>query len=241
MGPKGNIKVGCCGFVVSQQKYFHLFRLVEIQSTFYQIPQLTTGERWRTSAPQDFEFTLKAWQLITHEPTSPTYRRLREKIEPGNSERYGRFQTTGEVLSAWHRTAAFARTLGASIIVFQCPARFGPREESVANMRDFFNRIDREGFRFVWEPRGPWPEALVRQVCEDLQLVHCVDPFKNRPLFGDFLYYRLHGRTGFAYRYTDRDLEELLGWVGDKPAYVLFNNNWMKEDALRFMELLKSP
>jgi len=56
--------------------------VVEVQQTFYQIPRIATGKRWREEAPPDFEFTMKAWQLITHEPSSPTYRRLRTVI-PG--------------------------------------------------------------------------------------------------------------------------------------------------------------
>ena len=110
MREKTEIKVGCCGFVISQQKYFRLFRLIEIQSTFYQMPELKTAEKWRSLAPAGFEFTMKAWQLITHEPSSPTYRRLREKISPQKFERYGRFRPTEQVLEAWQRTALFART-----------------------------------------------------------------------------------------------------------------------------------
>jgi uncharacterized protein YecE (DUF72 family) len=237
MQGKAEIKVGCCGFVVSQQKYFQLFRLIEIQNTFYQLPQVKTAEKWRTSAPQGFEFSLKAWQLITHEPMSPTYRRLREKILPQKSDHYGRFRATEEVVEAWQRTATFARTLGASIVVFQCPASFRPTKENVANMKAFFSQVDREGFRFAWEPRGAWPEELIRQLCNELQLIHCVDPFKNKAQFGDLQYFRLHGITGYAYRYTDADLKRLKTWVEEKPSYLLFNNNWMKEDALRFMEL----
>lgn len=237
MREKAEIKVGCCGFVISQQKYFRLFRLIEIQSTFYQLPELKTAEKWRESSPAGFEFTMKAWQLITHEPSSPTYRRLREKISPQKFERYGRFRPTEEVLEAWQRTALFARTLGATLVLFQCPASFRPTEENVANMRDFFGQIPREGLQFAWEPRGKWPKELIRQLCEELELIHCVDPFKDKPLFGNFQYFRLHGITGYKYHYTDEDLEQLKKWVAKRPSYLLFNNNWMKEDALRFMEL----
>jgi len=93
MDTKADIEVGCCGFVVSQKKYFQLFKLIEIQKTFYQLPQLKTAEKWRKLAPQGFEFTMKAWQLITHEPRSPTYRRLREKIELAKFGHYIRFQS----------------------------------------------------------------------------------------------------------------------------------------------------
>jgi uncharacterized protein YecE (DUF72 family) len=236
MRGKAQIKVGCCGFVVSQPEYFRLLKLIEIQTTFYQMPKLKTAEKWRESAPEGFEFTMKAWQLITHKPTSPTYRRLRDKIDPTKSNNYGRFRMTPEVMAAWGRTAMFAGALGVSIVVFQCPASFGPSEQHVSNMREFFSRIDRHGLRFAWEPRGLWPETLVRDLCEELNLTHCVDPFKNKWMSGDSRYFRLHGITGFAYQYTDSDLEQLDGWAQEKPTYLLFNNNWMKDDALRMME-----
>jgi uncharacterized protein YecE (DUF72 family) len=52
-------------------------------------------------------------------------------------------------------------------------------------------------------------------------------------------YFRLHGITGHRYRYTEGDLKHLREWVERKPTYVLFNNDSMKEDALRFLEMTK--
>ncbi|MGD2125636.1 MAG: DUF72 domain-containing protein [Desulfobacteraceae bacterium] len=233
------IKVGCCGFAASQQEYFKLFKLIEIQNTFYQLPRLQTAEKWRSIAPQGFEFAMKAWQLITHEPSSPTYRRLRGKIDPRRFDRYGRFRATPEILEAWKKTAMFAQTLGATVIVFQCPASLKPTAQNADNMRKFFNSVDRRGFQFAWEPRGKWPDDLVLQLCKELELVHCVDPFKNRPLHGNFQYFRLHGVTGYDYLYTDAELGRLREWAGQKSTYILFNNNYMKGDALRFIDLVQ--
>ncbi|GFO96643.1 hypothetical protein ig2599ANME_0832 [groundwater metagenome] len=67
--------VGCCGFPTSLEKYFQTLRLVEVQKTFYKPPMLSTATKWRESAPKNFEFTVKAWQLITHLPESPTYKK----------------------------------------------------------------------------------------------------------------------------------------------------------------------
>jgi len=238
LGAPGEIKVGCCGFAVAQKEYFHIFRLIEIQHTFYKLPRLETAEKWRQAAPEGFEFTMKAWQLITHEPASPTYRRLGQKIKLEKVDRYGRFRLTAEVTEAWNRTALFARALGSSVIIFQCPASFRPTDENVANMRDFFKRINREGLRIVWEPRGAWPPGVVSRLGEDLDLIHGVDPFKNKPLYGDMQYFRLHGIHGYADSYGDADLQKLATWAKSKPTYVLFNNRWMKDDALRFINLL---
>ncbi len=101
MKAEAETKIGCCGFAISQEDYFRLFRLIEIQQTFYHLPQLETAEKWRRAAPEGFEFALKAWQLITHEPTSPTYRRLRKKIGPTETAYYGHFRPTVEVFEAW--------------------------------------------------------------------------------------------------------------------------------------------
>jgi uncharacterized protein YecE (DUF72 family) len=236
---KHEIKVGCCGFAAAQKKCFELFKVIEIQQTFYQLPEIKTAEKWRDAAPPGFEFTMKAWQLITHVPSSPTYRRLRERIDPGKADRYGGFRTTKEVMEAWGRTAAFAKTLGASIIVFQCPASFRPLEQNVKNIRTFFNKMDRAGFAFAWEPRGAWPDDLIKKLCEELDLIHCVDPFKNEPLLGSMDYFRLHGAADYVYTYTDKELEVLRKKISEKLTYVMFNNNTMKEDAIRFMTLLQ--
>ena len=60
------IKVGCAGFPTSMERYFGNFRLVELNSTFYQYPREKTVEGWREKAQKDFEFTVKAHQDISH-------------------------------------------------------------------------------------------------------------------------------------------------------------------------------
>jgi uncharacterized protein YecE (DUF72 family) len=104
-------------------------------------------------------------------------------------------------------------------------------------MRAFFRQVERAGLRFVWEPRGAWPKALVAELCSELGLIHCVDPFQNEPAAGDVAYFRLHGLGGCSYRYTDADLEKLARLTPREPAYVLFNNKSMREDAERFLRL----
>lgn len=81
-------------------------------------PKPETALGWRAKAPPDFEFTLKAWQLITHEASSPTYRRLTEKLSPAQLRRCGSFKPTDEVFRAWERTDEIARALRSRIIAF---------------------------------------------------------------------------------------------------------------------------
>lgn len=234
-----DVKVGCCGFAKARAKYFEHLALVEIQQTFYKPPRLETARRWRTEAPPSFEFALKAWQLITHEPSSPTYRKA--KIEVKEPNRYGAFRPSEEVFAAWERTREIAEALEAKIVVFQCPASFRPTEEHKANVRAFFRSIGRGELTLAWEPRGPWGDDEVKGLCAELGLIHCVDPFQRQPVHGNLAYFRLHGRGGYRYRYNDEDLVTLLEW--SRPygeTYCLFNNINMFEDAMRFREMIRN-
>jgi uncharacterized protein YecE (DUF72 family) len=241
------LKIGCCGFPVGKRKYYERFKLAEIQQTFYQPPKFETAQKWRESAPDRFEFTLKAWQLITHEPASPTYRRLKQRMTPKQKKECGFFKPTDEVFKAWEETERIASALKSRFIVFQCPPSFKPTRTNKANLKKFFKSIKRKRYRFVWEPRGSWEEKDIEPLCKELDLIHCVDPFRNKTVYGSIRYFRLHGMGGYRYRYKGWDLKRLRDFceeesrrVKRRPIYVLFNNTYMMEDASRFEWIVKN-
>lgn len=234
------IKIGCCGFPVKRGIYYQIFPVVEVQQTFYQLPQLKTGVRWGEEAPSNFEFTMKAWQLITHEPSSPTYRRLRLKIPDKKKKAYGFFKGTEEVEEAWEKTKEFALELGVEKIVFQSPASFYSSDKHIKNLKQFFKKIDRRSFILIWEPRGGWEREEVERICEDLNLIPCLHPFEGRAPKGDLLYLRLHGEKGYRYTYSEEEMKKMINTGrAYSQAYLMFNNVTMYEDALRLKELLK--
>ncbi|MDB6123988.1 MAG: hypothetical protein JWQ71_2981 [Pedosphaera sp.] len=234
-------KVGCCGFRLTKRQYAERFPVVEVQQTFYQPPKkIETLKRWRAEVPEDFEFTLKAWQLITHPYKSPTYRRLTTQLSQVELEQCGSFQPTPMVKEAWQTTRACAEALSAKLILFQCPATFSPTLQNITNMRRFFESIKRDDMTLLWEPRGRWPDSVIEPLCRELNLVHAVDPFLNRTVTPEFVYYRLHGGKDFKQIFSDTQLRELVGRLpACKPAYVMFNNINMLEDAERFQELVQ--
>lgn len=78
---RGILRIGTSGIVVPGNKqsfpleyqrssrlsyYASLFNTLEINSTFRKIPMISTFEKWSLEVPEDFEFTLKLWQEITH-------------------------------------------------------------------------------------------------------------------------------------------------------------------------------
>lgn len=244
-------KVGCCGFAAAQRKYYREFGLVELQSTFYKLPMPKTAERWRSEAPQKFEFAVKAWQAITHPPTSPTWRKSGLKISPKQADRYGLLKPTKENLDAWHRTLEVCKILKARICVIQCPPQFGYSKANVRSLTAFMRKIDREGLRIGWEPRGDWKLHTdeVGRLCKELDMIHVVDILRRDPAtVNSLLYTRLHGlgprEFNYRYEYSESDLANLrdrlqiLGRDGVKEAYVLFNNVSMLRDAKRFIDMV---
>lgn len=232
------IKIGCCGWCESQERYLRDFGVIEIQEAFYQIPRVERVRRWREKAPEGFEFTLKASQLITHHPSSPTYRRLKEELK---DRRYGSFQPSKGVFEAWERTREIAKILNVNVILFQSPPSFRPTQENKENMMEFFDKIKRREFICAWEPRGDWERKEIKDICDSLDLVHCTDPFKETPVSGGINYFRLHGKPGYnlRYDYTEKDLRELKKFCDKEENYVFFNNLSMLKDAKDFQEMMK--
>jgi uncharacterized protein YecE (DUF72 family) len=234
------VHVGLCGFTMAFADYVREFSVVEVQQTFYEPPRDATLMRWRRQAPLRFEFVLKAWQLITHEASSPTYRRLRSPLSARERRECGSFRTTPVVLAAWSRTLDCARLLRASAVLLQCPRSFRATPENADRMRQFFAEVVRpEGMRVLWEPRGPWPPELVLELCNELGLVHVVDPLIDATVTPEQTYLRLHGVTGARHEYTDAELSAVAATLpGSGMAYVMFNNLPRIGDARRFRAMI---
>ncbi len=223
------IKVGCCGFPISQTKYYEIFSLVELNSTFYKYPTSLTARKWRAKAPENFEFTVKAHQDISHK-----YRlRIEQSIDP------------------FEKIKQICHILNAKIILIQTPASFSIKE--LEKVGEFFRKINREDFILVWETRGAsWEneESLkkLKDVLGEINVTHVTDPFKLMPAFtSNLAYFRLHGlgERMYYYQYTNDELRRLYeivrGFEGlEMGAYVLFNNLSMFEDAKRFAFFLEN-
>ncbi|MFA4647469.1 DUF72 domain-containing protein [Pyrococcus kukulkanii] len=231
------IFVGTCGFCERQEKYFQDFKTVEIQQTFYRILQDKTLERWRKKAPEDFVFSIKAFQGITHPPNSPTWRR--SNVRP--SKNVGLLRPTSEVLHYWRITLHEAKLLNARFILIQLPRSFKESDESFANAEKFFSKIERD-VEIAVELRG-WSETGRKRFVREFGVIDVVDPLVAVPLHRrDVNYYRLHGRYEngriiYSHRYSDEELRKIRDKVlafHVEESFVYFNNSNMCEDAMRF-------
>src|SRR3954469_7939229 len=48
------------------QHYWQNFDTVEINNSFYMLPQTSTLEAWRDATPKNFKFAMKASRFLTH-------------------------------------------------------------------------------------------------------------------------------------------------------------------------------
>ncbi|RLG81615.1 MAG: DUF72 domain-containing protein [Thermoprotei archaeon] len=247
------LKIGCCGFPVSRKRYFSEFSVVELQNTFYDLPRIDWCKKIRSEAPEEFEFTIKAWQVITHPATSPTWRKIRGKIQ-GDKTKYGYLKPTRENLTALEKVFEVANALKTRIIVLQTPASMPYSEESIRWINEFFENavsMAPKNLVIAWEPRGIWAEqtTTLKQLLEKWNILHITDLFKRKPVHmpKGLLYTRLHGigkkEINYKYKYTVADFEK-LGKILSEPSfntgYVMFNNVYMYQDAKFLKSLLAS-
>ena len=184
------LKVGCCGYPVSMGRYQETFKVVELNSTFYKYPKPQTVKKWRETAPEDFEFTVKAHQDITH--------------------KHGmNLEQTHEPLAAMKTVC---HLLDAKVLLFQTPASFKP--EKLQEVAEFFEQFNRKNLILAWEPRGPLWETVenrekLRVVLGNLDVSHVTDPFRLMPVYtGKTAYLRLHGHGErmYYYQYSNEEL-----------------------------------
>ncbi|WFO75777.1 DUF72 domain-containing protein [Desulfurococcaceae archaeon MEX13E-LK6-19] len=245
------IWVGCCGFPVSRKKYYQHFKIVELQNTFYNLPSSEWARKFKEELPEEFIVSIKAWQVITHPSSSPTWKKMKDKPS-GEIKNYGWLKPTKENIDAWNKIVDLAKIIGAKFIVLQTPGSMPYNEESVRWVYQFFKEIISLTPREIvigWEPRGQWLTANaihdLEKILNEYNVVHIVDLFKHEPVTRNLLYTRLHGigkgEVNYRYKYTDDDLNRLANIImklGLSRNYVLFNNVYMFNDALRFKEML---
>jgi len=74
--PNGLAKSDQLGF------YAREFTTVEINSTFYRVPDERMVEGWIRKTPADFLFSIKAYQGLTHERKNPDFAQFARAMRP---------------------------------------------------------------------------------------------------------------------------------------------------------------
>ena len=214
------IRSGCGAFPVGHARYFGALDTLEAGSPGCRLPRPETAARWRDEAPRGFVFSVLCDPAVTQ----------------------NQFRRTREVTEAWERTLAVARALEAGFIVLETPPTFYAQADRLRDLYAFVRSADRAGAVLVWQPSRGWEAGVLRRVCQDLRLVHAVDPLVSDPVAGALNYFRLRGggpgrKPSRGHRYSDAELRSIVERAGIKPTYAYFLNADMWEDSQRLAKL----
>jgi len=246
-----DIRIGCSGWQYQHwrgnfypaelrpsewfQFYAARFDTVEINNSFYRLPEAETFERWREQAPRPFLYAVKASRYLTH------MKKLKDPDDP-----LDRFFTNARELG---------RRLGP--VLFQLPPRWPINLERFEAFMVALGRCTRalrsSGFsrrlRYVVEFREPsWYDDRVFTLMRRHRVALCLHDMKGsasaKVVVGPFIYVRFHGWTKYAGRYSDEHLDEWADWLAahvskGTDVYAYFNNDvggHAPHDAIRLRD-----
>jgi len=215
---------------ISQNQYLPYYadylQTVEINNTFYRLPEKDTISNWKKSVPSDFIFCPKASRFITHT------RRLRD--------------TRQAVSRFFSRVELLEEKLGP--VLFQFPPHW---KLNLERLTEFLASLPGK-YRYAFEFRDPdWFSDRVEELLRKNEAAFCIYDFQGRrsplALTARFVYVRLHGPDG-AYRgnYRDQDLEywatSFQDWASrNLEVFCFFDNDqsgYAVQNALRLKEII---
>lgn len=207
------------------QCYARHFDTVEINNSFYRLPEKETFQTWHDQAPPGFIFALKASRFLTH------MKKLRDPEEP-----------LERMLS---HTAALGEKHGP--ILYHLPPGWRVNLERLEHFLTLLPRNLRHAFEF----RDPsWQIDPVYDLLRRYDAAYCVMSAPDLPCHimttTNFAYIRMHnGGYETEGRYTDEGLEwwagHIRGLLENGDVYVYFNNDYKGfaiENARKLRELL---
>lgn len=215
--------------------YSKVYGTAEVDSSFYAFPSKGLVLGWARYTPDDFVFSVKLPQLLTHE----------KRLDLGKGVEADLVRFLGLL-----RPLIAAGKLGPVLV--QLPPSFSFQSDFV-NLKAFLE-MSPEDVKFAVEFRHPsW---LREETWSLLRGKNVANVIVDEPLLppdtvvtADFAFIRWHGRGSrpwYNYRYTDKELDVWVPKVKEvtsrvKRTYGYFNNHFKGfavENSLKMMEKL---
>ena len=203
--------------------YSKVFNFVEVNSTFYEYPDLRVVEKWRKVVPEHFVFAVRCHQDLTH----------RVALNP-----------VDDAYDVLNRMLDYCKVLNSHFLILETPSWYSLDQKNVKNARAFLSSVSLGEVFLVWEMRAPVTEAVIR-LLHDFHIVHCVDFSVQKPaLVEDVVYSRLFGKGRHnAYQFDDNELVDIdrsAVSLGAKVLAFSYHGLRMYSDAARFLAYKKT-
>jgi uncharacterized protein YecE (DUF72 family) len=200
------------------QWYAQHFDMVEVNSTFYSVPEPRMVERWCAATPNDFTFDVKLHQLFSFHSTPA-------KLLPPDLQRRaetdgrGRVKSTPDLqealLKIFLRSMSIFRNSGKlGVFLLQLSPSFSPRKHELAELKALVEKLDDYDLAIEFRNRNWTTGDQLQSTIDFLQKHHAIfvnvdapasDHFMVMPsdidevTNADLAYLRLHGRNAKAY------------------------------------------
>jgi uncharacterized protein YecE (DUF72 family) len=199
---KGNFYPGDLPAKEMLSYYSRRLPAVEINNTFYRLPQPGTMENWKAQVPARFRFSLKATQRITH------IKRLKNAVD--------------ETKYLLETAALLGERLG--VVLFQLPPNFKKDTERLKDFLDLMSANTRAAFEFRHES---WFDDETHRLLRERDCALVISDTDEKPLSeiistARWGYLRLRRTT-----YDGSDLVEWMKRVQHqkwKDAFVFFKH-----------------
>jgi uncharacterized protein YecE (DUF72 family) len=208
------------------EHYATTFDTVELNNSFYRLPEADAFAAWASRVPAGFLFAVKASRYLTH------LKRLREPREPLDR--------------LWTRAERLGRHLGP--MLYQLPPRWHLDLDRLSAFLDEVPRRRRQAIEF--RDRTWYAEAALRRI-EHSPVGLCLHDMPGsaspRQPIGRLVYVRFHGPTGryhgaYSLQHLAAWADRLVEWAdGGRRVFVYFNNDvggHAVTDAARLRELV---
>jgi len=208
----------------SLRAYSSTFDFVELNSTYYEYPDLRKATGWRSRVPSKFEFSVRCNKEIVQA--------LRQAKPTQLDETMGRM---GEV----------CRILDANILTVLVPKESGISEKKLASGLEHITSTFKAGnTRIAVELRGGASKEALRAM-EENDAIHCVDISSEQPAYeSGILYSRIFGKgQDNIYQFDDEEIQDIAAKASApkfEKSILAFHGVRMFGDAARLKSFLQT-
>ena len=237
------IRIGCSGWQyqhwrgefypaeLPQSRWFDHYALsfdtVEINNSFYRLPEAGTFSKWSDQAPRRFLYAVKASRFLTH------MKKLKDPEDP--------------IARFFDRAKHLGSHLGP--VLYQLPPRW---PLNLPRFEHFLAELPHGILHTVEFRETSWYDERIYKLLRRYKVAMCLHDMEGlaseRMVVGPFVYVRFHqGTKKYGGRYSDARLDDWAEWLFKRAAegldvFAYFNNDaggHAPRDAVRLRQRMQ--
>ena len=210
--------------VSSLEAYSRAFDFVELNSSYYRLPDASTATHWRRKVREDFQFSVRCPRIL--------------------SDHYG-LELFSRPRTILKQIAELCQTLDAPVMTVLIGRNSQVKRGDLASrLEGLLETFNADKTLVAIEFRDIGPDEEVFDVMKNHRAIHCVDLSKEEPRFqGKILYSRLFGKgEENIYEFDDGELRDISKKASEpkfEKSILAFHGVRMYRDAGRVKSFIE--